>query len=228
VKIALSMSASQREPWRDFIWQTYVPFFQFLGFTPVLVPNVVQDVSGYVTAVGIEGLVLTGGGDIDPARYGQPDTHSKAIAPRRDTTEWALLEHAVTQRMPVFAICRGMQMLNVFFGGALVQDIPTQIGTRINHDDGEHTVTLTDPALAGRLGCDHLAVNTHHHQAVIASTQADALAVFAVSEPDGVVEGLWHSTLPVLGVQWHPERPTPSRDADALLIRAALSGALWV
>lgn len=226
-KLALSMSASSEEPWRDTIWHVFVSYFQRLGYWPVLVPNVLLDPAAFLEALGVDGLILTGGGDIDPARYGQPCNGSRGIAPVRDATEWSLLEAAIQRRMPVFAICRGIQFLNVFFGGGLVQDIPTEIGTAVCHSESEHPVTITDPAWAARLGAAEFTVNSLHHQGITGALRAGALSAFAVSEPDGIVEGLVHSTLPILGVQWHPERSSPSEQVDLMLIRAALDGGLW-
>jgi putative glutamine amidotransferase len=210
----------------DFLRHGYVPFLEQLGVIPILVPNVIADPCAYVEAVGAQGLVLSGGGDIDPDRYGQANTASLEISTRRDAVEFQLLTWAVERALPVLAICRGIQVINVFFGGQLVQDIPGQIGNGVQHDKSQHPVQIVDETLAHWIGAGCLTVNSHHHQAVTEDCRAPVLDVFALSEPDGVIEGLRHPSLPVLGVQWHPERPSPSREADLRLFRAFLQGEL--
>ncbi len=208
MKFAVTMSAHQAgSASYDFLKQTYVPFLESVGVVPVLVPNVIADPAAYMQALGVEGLLLTGGGDIDPARYHQPNSASEDISERRDSTETILLQSAVERRLPVFCICRGLQMLNVFFGGGLVQDIPTQCATAIPHDGPAiHPVTISDPAVAEPLGTSRFQTNSYHHQGISREYLAPDLRVFAATE-DGIIEGLIHPTLPIMGVQWHPERP---------------------
>jgi putative glutamine amidotransferase len=215
---------------RDFIKQNYVTYLEQLGLAPILVPNTLADVHTFVTAVGAEGIVLSGGGDVAPERYGQPNTASKDISPARDETEYRLLELAVERRLPVFGICRGIQVLNVFFGGGLIQDIPAQLHSPIPHDgEATHPVTIGDPRVERVVERSELQVNSYHHQGITADLLAPDLEVFAVSEVDGVIEGVLHRTLPVIGVQWHPERSTPSRESDERLIRWWLEqGTFWI
>jgi putative glutamine amidotransferase len=218
MRVAVSMSHNPAG--RDFIGQYYVPYLEKLGLVPILVPNTLADLHTYVTAVGAEGIVLSGGGDLAPERYGQPNTASEEISPARDETEYRLLELAVERRLPVFGICRGIQVLNVFFGGGLIQDIPAQLHSPISHDgEATHPVTIVDPRLERVVERGELHVNSYHHQGVTADLLAPDLEVFAICEADGVIEGVLHRTLPVIGVQWHPERPTPSRESDERLIR---------
>ena len=227
MRLALTLSSEHdaTSPY-DFLRHGYVPFLEQLGVIPILVPNVIADPCAYAEAVGVQGLVLSGGGDIAPDRYGQANTASLEISTRRDAVEFQLLAWAVERALPVLAICRGLQVINVFFGGQLVQDIPSQIGDGVRHDKNEHPVRIVDETLARRMGTGCLTVNSHHHQAVTEDCRAPVLDVFALSEPDGVIEGLRHPSLPVLGVQWHPERPGPSREFDLRLFRAFLQGAL--
>jgi putative glutamine amidotransferase len=218
MRVAVSMSHNPAG--RDFIGQYYVPYLEKLGLVPILVPNTLADLHTYVTAVGAEGIVLSGGGDLAPERYGQPNTASEEISPARDETEYRLLELAVERRLPVFGICRGIQVLNVFFGGGLIQDIPAQLHSPISHDgEATHPVAIVDPRVECVVERVELHVNSYHHQGVTADLLAPDLDVFAVCEADGVIEGVLHRTLPVIGVQWHPERPTPSRESDERLIR---------
>lgn len=146
------------------------------------------------------GLLLPGGGDLEPWRYGQANTASRNLEPRRDALELRLLERFTAQGKPVLGICRGLQTVNVFFGGTLIQDLPGH--SAVDGRDRLHPVRSAPSAL-GRLCGKETVVNSAHHQA------ADRLGsgLEAVQwAADGVVEALEHRTLPVWGVQWHPER----------------------
>jgi putative glutamine amidotransferase len=161
-----------------------------------------------------DGLILTGGIDIDPERYGE-ERHPKVrhTDPRRDEFELTILRRALDADLPVLAICRGHQLLNVALGGSLLQHIEGD-GHRA-HKDGDmpsrwHTVQLElGSRLHAAYGVDAMEVNSRHHQAVLPGMLAADLRVAAYS-PDGVVEAaesIRHSW--VVGVQWHPERREP-------------------
>lgn len=152
-------------------------------------------------AAGCDGLLLPGGGDMEPWRYGQTNSASRGLEPERDAAELDLLEHFTAEGKPVLGICRGLQTINVFFGGTLVQDLP---GHNAVTRDRLHAVD-TAVGTFGRLWGERTIVNSAHHQAV------DRLGTGLQSvqwAPDGTVEALLHSKLPVWAVQWHPERLT--------------------
>ena len=147
-----------------------------------------------------DALLLPGGGDLEPWRYGQENTASRSLEPERDRAELALLEDFTAAGKPVLGVCRGLQTVNVFFGGTLAQDIPGH--GALEGRDRLHAVRTAPSALLPLLGEEAL-VNSAHHQA------ADRLGsgLRAVQwAADGVVEALCHRRLPVWGVQWHPER----------------------
>ena len=149
---------------------------------------------------GCAGLLLPGGGDLEPWRYGQEDRACRNLEPDRDAAELKLLAWFADRKLPVLGICRGLQTINVFFGGTLCQDIPGHIGT--GECDARHAV-YTAPSILRLICGEDCAVNSAHHQA------ADRLGAGLEAVQwagDGVVEALCHRTLPVGGVQWHPER----------------------
>jgi putative glutamine amidotransferase len=228
MRCAVSISASHEAatPY-DFLKHNYVPYFEKVGITPILVPNSLADPGAYIRALGAQGVILTGGGDVDPSRYGQPNSASHEVSPVRDQTEARLLEAALEDDLPVLGICRGMQFLNVFFGGALVQDLPTQFPRALNHKTGTHAVTLVDGTLVRLLGTDRLSVNTYHHQGVTEATLAPVFDVTALSDADRVVEGVRHRAHCVFGIQWHPERPNSAVEADLALMHSFIVGTLW-
>ena len=161
------------------------------------------------------GLLLPGGGDLEPWRYGQANRASRSLDPERDAGELALLDRFTARGKPVLGICRGLQVINVFFGGTLCQDLPGH--STVAGIDRLHTVR-TAPGPLRRLYGERCIVNSAHHQA------ADRLGsgLRAVQwTPDGTVEALCHATLPVWAVQWHPERLSGVTDG-VKLIRAFL------
>lgn len=160
----------------------------------------------------LDGLLLTGGVDIEPSAYGELIHPSvKKISPERDEFEFKLTETSLEQKIPILAVCRGLQVLNVVMGGSLVQDIPSMIGSKVSHDDSKrqrhelaHEVTLrTGTRLYEILRNDRIWVNSFHHQA--AKNLGSGLAPVAWAD-DGVIEALELANSHfVIGVQWHPE-----------------------
>ena len=156
----------------------------------------------------IDALVLQGGGDVHPEHYGQelhPETNT--LDTRRDEFELALLRRARQRAMPVLGICRGIQLVNVGYGGTLVQHLPDV--TALDHEQLDawdalaHTIEIaSDSRLAGMMGATAMEVNSVHHQAV--DRLGAGLRAVAWAD-DGVVEAIEHETDPVLAVQWHPE-----------------------
>lgn len=157
-----------------------------------------------------DALFLPGGGDLEPWRYGRPNTASRGLEPERDTAELALLEQFATAGKPVLGVCRGLQVINVFFGGTLIQDLPGH--SAMGGIDRLHFARAV-PSPLGALCGRSMIVNSAHHQAV-ERLGTNLLAVQWA--PDGTVEALCHRTLPVWAVQWHPERLWPSDDGVRL------------
>ena len=164
-------------------------------------------------AEGCAGLLLPGGGDMEPWRYGRANTASRGLEPERDRAELELLERFAAEGRPVLGICRGLQVINVFFGGTLIQDLPGH--SAVGNRDRLHLVNAA-PEGFGRLWGDRPVVNSAHHQAVERLGEGLRAVQWAM---DGTVEGLVHKTLPVWAVQWHPERL-----AGHLAVRGAADG----
>ncbi|HJS96019.1 MAG TPA: gamma-glutamyl-gamma-aminobutyrate hydrolase family protein [Solirubrobacteraceae bacterium] len=177
----------------------------------------------------LDGLILAGGNDIDPAYYGA-DRHPETgiTLPDRDRSELALARRAIERDMPVLGICRGMQLINVAFGGTLIQHLPDELGheehrrTPGSFDDSDHDVRLTPGSLAARAAGEEVhGTKSHHHQGV--GTVGEGLEVTGVSLLDDLPEAL---EVPdrrfVLGVQWHPEADERSRIVGALVEEAAM------
>ena len=207
--------------------ETYLIAVEEGGGIPILLPpQPFTDATVERVLDAVDGLVVSGGADVDPARYGA-EADPRTDSPRHDRDAWetALILAAMRRGMPVLAICRGLQVLNVALGGSLVQHVPDVSDEQ--HGGTPGGFTRTDVGISGGtrvrdvLGAvgDRLSVHCHHHQAV--DRLADGLEVAATS-PGGLVEAV---ELPgdafVVGVQWHPEQD----EADRRLFRALVGAA---
>jgi len=171
---------------------------------PVMSPDAVDDVLG-----AVHGVLLTGGGDVQPARYGaHPVAETDGVDPARDDFDIRLLERAMAAELPVLATCRGMQVVNVALGGSLIQHVPAVTGQVHFHNDrwrdGVHRVKIEpDSHLAEALGATEVDVNSIHHQAVDEAAPGTRAVAWA---EDDTIEAIEVPGSPhVVAVQWHPE-----------------------
>ena len=144
-----------------------------------------------------DGLLLAGGGDIDPAYYGETNHGSYPPDRTRDRCEMSLCRHFTEAKKPILAICRGCQLLNVFLGGTLVQDLP-------HHAACNHLTTNQENSVAYQIFGKESLVNSNHHQAI--KQPAMEIKITQRCKQDGVIEGFEHERLPILATQWHPEQ----------------------
>ena len=158
-----------------------------------------------------DALLLPGGGDVDPRRYGQEIDGSENIDPDRDARELALIDAFRGAGKPILGICRGHQLINVAFGGTLHQHIEGH--SRIDGRDRIHASRTLDPLLT-RLYGERFPVNSAHHQSVDRLAPGFEAVQWA---DDGTVEAMRHRTLPIFSVQWHPERLREPTDGWRLL-----------
>lgn len=158
-----------------------------------------------------DGLLLPGGCDVDPSYYNEELDGSEYINRELDESQFKTLDEFVKRKLPVFGICRGHQLINIYFGGSLYQDIGElnkahkciYWNSPTDHKDNINTIKADKDTVLNNLYGDRFVSNSSHHQAVKAVGKG--LKVTAVSD-DGVVEGLEHDSLPVITVQFHPER----------------------
>ncbi|MDQ6798189.1 MAG: gamma-glutamyl-gamma-aminobutyrate hydrolase family protein [Actinomycetota bacterium] len=186
----------------------YVEGVERAGGVPVVLPVMSPDALDDVISA-VHGVLLTGGGDVQPSRYGaQPVAETEGVDPARDDFDIALLERAVAADLPVLATCRGMQVVNVALGGSLIQHVPAvtgQVHFRNDHwREGVHRVKIEpDSHLAEALGTTEVDVNSIHHQAVDEAAPGTRPVAWA---EDDTIEAIEMPDSPhVVAVQWHPE-----------------------
>ena len=207
--MSIRIALPELEPDMD----NYVAAISAAGMEPVLIRSLEQTAGMPETA----GLILPGGVDIDPARYGMANEGSVGISRELDELQFTLLDAFVRAKKPVFGICRGHQLINVYFGGTLIQHIPTARDHA--HKLGEPDRRNVSRNEAGSWIADvygaEFAHNSSHHQAV--DHPGEGLVVDSRCAADGVVEAMHHERLPVWSVQWHPERMCLAKARDDMV-----------
>lgn len=178
----------------------YVNYVEKLSAIPISTLN-----PGEIT--GCDALILPGGGDITPAFYGERMNGSRNIDTELDILQFQALEYAVHRQIPILGICKGLQTINVAFGGTLVQDMPTSPRHSYQNGDQYHNTYIQEGSCLHKLYGSEALVNSAHHQC-IKRLGSDLKAIQWCPE-DNCVEAIIHETLPILGVQWHPERINP-------------------
>jgi len=194
---------------RDSLDQKWAGLLLALGYCPVPLANDVQDVNGYLAALSLDGVVLTGGNDLSDA----PGAND--IAPERDRFERLLLDLFTVQCLPVLGVCRGLQMMAVHYGGGL---------RRVdNHVSPHHTVFLDNSFFVD--WPTSIKVNSFHQFAIDESRLSAHLKAIAWAN-DGTIEAAAHAELPQFGVMWHPEREKSLARHDLFMIRHVF-GPTW-
>jgi putative glutamine amidotransferase len=209
--VGITLDDEHGRPGVHVLRDDYLRSVEQAGAIPVVLPPAAPDDAGPLLD-RLDGLLLSGGVDVDPALFGEPP-HPKLrrVDRGRDDFEIALVREALLRRLPILAICRGTQVLNVAAGGTLIQDLPSHMTGGERHDCPEprsrrvHSVAIEPGTrLRGVLGEATMPVNSFHHQAV--SRVGDGFVVSARCAEDRIVEGIERPDRRfVVGVQWHPE-----------------------
>ncbi len=210
--IAINCDLSAESRRRACLNETYIDSVERAGGIPLLVTHMEEPADVDELLERADGLLLTGGDDIDPARWGEArHSTTDVLDPRRERTDFLLVERADRMKIPILGVCCGMQLLNVHRGGSLLQDIPDLVGAKVTHRlkspaEAAHPVDLAPGTrMAQVLGSLQPRVNSAHHQAV---NQLGRGLRICGRAPDGVVEALEDEDASrfLLAVQWHPER----------------------
>jgi putative glutamine amidotransferase len=222
-------------PPRAWLNNAYLRAVQQAGGVPILLPPHLDDRALDALWSRLDGLLLTGGGDVDPARFTTDARHPTVdlVSEARDRLEIAVTERALHDQRPLLAICRGIQVLNVALGGSLHQDIAAETASGIAHSQTAPRHQATHPVkvmgegtrLGETLGALEIEVNSFHHQAIKRLGRGLREVAWA---PDGVIEGV--ELIPdahgfVVGVQWHPEELIAHDEAARNLFRTLITSA---
>jgi putative glutamine amidotransferase len=217
--------------------RSYIEELRKVGGVPWVIPLIPHDPDTLQEIFErLDGVFITGGVDVDPSLYGESKTPLCGTTdPDRDAVEIALLRHALTSELPILAVCRGIQILNVACGGTLYQDVSAQVPTALKHDYFPtperpsrkflaHDIEVkADTRLGKILGDSLVPVNSMHHQAI--KKLAPNLVPTAVA-PDGIIEGVEGADERyMIAVQWHPEELTESQPGMARLFRSFAAAA---
>lgn len=210
---------------RDALSQNWTMYLEKFNALPFPIPNTLKNVAQYLDVISPEAIILTGGNDISPTFYenNQVTEEVSQISIQRDQTELQLLQYGCQNRIPIIGVCRGFQIIQVFFGGSLVK-IKHQL---VSHVGQFHKIEIVDKKYSKYvMQKDGIQVNSFHNFGVHESQLAAPLIPFAVCKQDGIVEGFYHPTLPILGIQWHPERDNPASEFDYKLFRSVIGGVI--
>jgi len=222
--IGITMSLEMEK--KQFVMKDYTNAVLKAGGIPMVLPYTVDDKVIAEISLKLDGLLLSGGGDIDPTLFEEePHPGLGEIVPERDEMEIALIGHFMAQKKPILGICRGCQILNVALGGDMIQDLGAQKPDSLQHSQraprshASHMIQIREGSLLHSIyGQTEMKVNSYHHQAVRHAAPSLVATAYA---GDGVVEGIESSQGGfVVGVQWHPECMVSKHPEQLLLFQA--------
>lgn len=218
--------------WIDYLENSYVKYLSQFGGIIFPLPNNTPKIQEFVDFIQPDGIVLCGGEDVSPILYGGKKKLSNNCSIIRDKTEERLLTYAITLKIPVLGICRGMQFLNVFFGGKVTQKIQEVQNSEFHVPVGKHELTITIPGkyqsgTVKKIHSTSVMVNSFHNQGVVRSELGKGLNGFAMVPNTEMVEGIYHERLPIAGIEWHPERTSYSSHLDSILINSFFTKKLF-
>jgi gamma-glutamyl-gamma-aminobutyrate hydrolase PuuD len=211
--IAVSMRVTENHTYveqRDSLSHDWAQLFNAISVTPILIPNLIEDPTKYLKDLPISGLILTGGESVI-----ENDTSNQVTAyKKRDATELNLLSYASENKIPILGTCRGLQLINRFFNGKN----SSRINQTHNHTVAcNHDITILTNSIIPDMSKQIISVNSYHEDGVLIEEISSELRAFATWNNE-TVEGIYHPELPILAIQWHPERNSEITSLDEKII----------
>ena len=205
IKLALSMritEASNYFEMRNSLAFEYIELFEKLDFMVILIPNNTKYVAEYIEELNVDGIVLTGGNNVNPLLYNGKD-ELESVYEQRDKIESKLVDISIKRNIPLLGICRGFHYINVHFGGAISHNVK-------DHVKKDHVLISKNKVL------NNTSTNSYHNQAILKGDISEEFEVIASTEDD-VIEAISHKTYKILGIQWHPERHDIKEDKEVIV-----------
>ena len=190
IKIGISQRIVNEQNYvekRDAISHDWPNFLEKINLVPVFIPNSLSDTVSFLESFGLNGMILSGGDNL-------------GVHPDRDKTELECLNFAINKKIPILGVCRGMQLINNFFGGSIIQN------NNNKHVGTNHPIKILDSNISSVLKTNSIVVNSYHNNLITKDVLAPSLSSIAIDETDNSIECLIHEKYPILGVMWHPER----------------------
>mgnify|MGYP001220875488 CR=1 FL=1 len=182
---------------RDAISQEWTTLLEKCDITPILIPNSLKNIKNFLQELEIKGIILSGGDNIGEF-------------PERDRTENELIEYSLKNELPILGVCRGMQILNKFFGGGVIKNESN------NHVKLNHKITILNSKFKKVFDNSKMEVNSYHNNIIRKSELNNDSDIFAIDERDNTIEGFFHLKYPIFGVMWHPERKSDEKSSQLL------------
>ena len=189
-KVGISLRVENIEKYdekRDAISQDWIKFCNRAGFMPILIPNNLMDVKGFLKSMNLDILIFSGGDNIGDDL-------------ERDKTEKNMIEFAIKNKIPSLGVCRGMQFFNKYFGGKI------EHGLNKTHVRARHKIKFTDKKMEKIFGKKSSVVNSFHENLIKSEILGKELESFGIANHDETIEAFYHKKYPIIGVMWHPER----------------------
>jgi putative glutamine amidotransferase len=191
---------------RDALSHDWLTLIENLNAFPILIPNNLKNLDEFLLNSNLDGLILSGGDNIGKN-------------PERDRSENTIIGFGLKQKIPIFGVCRGMQIINNYFGGSI------NINSTIDHVKNSHNVQIINSKFSDIIGKLSLKVNSYHNNTITTEILGKNLDPFAISGSDRTVEGFFHTELPIVGVMWHPERS--NAENSELILRNTYDNNFW-
>ena len=189
-KIGISLRIVEAENYnetRDALSHDWITLLEELNLIPVHIPNKLKNLDEFLTEMNLSGIILSGGDNLGKNKD-------------RDLTETRLLTYSIENKIPLIGICRGMQLINDYFGGSLSVDSSN------NHINQNHELDIIDKSFSSFFSSEKISVNSYHKNLIIHDNLGEKLTPFAINKHDNTIEGFFHNVFSIFGVMWHPER----------------------